>query len=282
MPKLAFIAEDLAPGDRRRSPLDPRDLTLVRIAAPDHPDFNEAYQLLWNEFGAAHEMEDRAVIQERLKWQPIHPAEGRWLRYEMVLVRSGLEAIAVRDQVAVITSDLGDARCLVHLSHVWVDPRWRRTGLAAWLRAAPLQTARAGLFAAGLSPVSPITLVAEMEHPDEKHEARQIRLRAYEKAGFLKLDPSVVPYHQPDFRPVAQIRADSGPRPLPFALILRRVGQEHETRIPKAEARWVVESLYRMYSASFPSQDMLPLWNAQRGWAAGDGFVDLLKPLEVR
>ncbi len=279
MPNLAFLPEDLAPGDRLKQPLDPRELSLVRIGAPDHPDFDEAYQLLWDEFGALHEMEERTVILERLRWQPVHPAEGRWLRYEMVLVRRGGRSIAVRDQVAVITSDLGDARCLVHLSHVWVHPEWRRTGLAAWLRAAPIQTARAGLFAAGLSPASPITLVAEMEHPDERVEARQIRLRSYEKAGFLKIDPTVIPYRQPDFRPPSVIQADGCARPLPFALIIRRVGQEKERRIAKAEARWIVDSLYRMYATSFRPQDMIPLWEAQRDWAVGEGFVDLVRPL---
>jgi hypothetical protein len=40
-----------------------------------------------------------------------------------------------------------------------------------------------------------------------------------------------------------------------------------------------VDSLYRMYATSFRPQDMIPLWEAQRDWAVGEGFVDLVRPL---
>lgn len=278
MAQLAFLPEDLSPGDRRRVPLDPSELTLCPIHGVDQPEFEVAYGLLWTEFGALHEMESREVIRDRLSWRPVRAVDGRWFRYELVLVQRGNQPIAVRDHVAIVAPDSNSVRCVVHLSHVWVDPAWRRTGLAAWLRALPLQTARQALVSSGHSTESPITLVAEMEHPDNSVEARQIRLNAYEKAGFLKLDPAVVPYHQPDFRPPADIDASGGPQPLPFGLIVRRVGREHETQLARGEALQLVDCLYRMYGLGFRARDMAPLWDRQKEWAKGEGFVGLLPP----
>ena len=58
-------------------------------------------------------------------------------------------------------------------------------------------------------------------------------------------------YHQPDFRAPHEIDATGGPRPLPFQLIVRRVGREHEQTISGAEVRQLVEALYAIYGAQF-------------------------------
>src|SRR5207245_9291530 len=116
----------------------------------------------------------------------------------------------------------------VQLRCVCVQRGRRLSGLAVWLLDWPLQTARACLAAAGFPAASAITLVAEMEHPDPQFPNRLVRLAAYEKAGFKKVDSEVVKYFQPDFRPPHQIDASGGPRPLSFGLVLRRVGREEE------------------------------------------------------
>src|SRR5262249_33753783 len=156
----------------------------------------------------------------------------------------------VRDHTVVATERYGLPEAVVHLSHALIEPPARRTGLAGWLRAWPLQTARATLAAAGLPVTAPITLVAEMEHPDSNVD-RMVRLQAYEKAGFQKIDSSAVHYFQPDFRPPERIDASGGPRPLPFGLIVRRVGRECDEFVRGAEVRKLVECLYTMYGTSF-------------------------------
>jgi len=65
-----------------------------------------------------------------------------------------------------------------------------------------------------------------------------------------------VRYFQPDFRPPAEIDASGGPRPLPFQLIIRQVGQENGRTISGAKVRRLVRALYAMYGAQFRPRDM--------------------------
>jgi hypothetical protein len=146
------------------------------------------------------------------------------------------------------------------------------------LRAWPIQTARACLAVAGLPADSPITLVAEMEHPDTVFPNRMIRLKAYEKAGFKKVDPLRVNYFQPDFRPIAEIDASGGPRPLPFGLVIRRVGREQEQVIRGAEARGIVDCLYQMYGTGFRASDMAAAWRTVRDYPGDESEIPLVPP----
>ncbi len=277
---IEFIANDLAPGDARSLAVDGRGLEIVRIRSAADSLFATAYEKLWAEFGAANEMEPRAVIERRLAWHPALSAGDGWLRYEMFLVRHDNEFVAVRDHTAIVTRRDGAARATVHLSHVLVDPSWRRTGLAGWLRAWPIQTARACLAAAGLPVNSPVTLVAEMEHPEERFPNRMIRLKAYERAGFKKVDPGMVEYFQPDFRPPADIDAGGGPQPLPFGLILRRVGREMEPSISGWEVREIVEALYQMYATGFREQDMAVVRRTLHNYPGDEAEVPLMPPTQ--
>ena len=143
-----------------------------------------------------------------------------------------------------------------------------------------MQTARACLAAAGYSAASPITLVAEMEHPDPHFPNRLVRLAAYQKAGFKNVDPARVKYFQPDFRPPHEIDASGGPRPLPFRLVLRRVGREEEQIIHGAEIREIVECLYRMYETGFREQDMAAVWQNLRDYPDGTANIPLLPPTQ--
>jgi hypothetical protein len=103
---------------------------------------------------------------------------------------------------------------------------------------------------------------------------------SYQRAGFVKVDPSVVTYHQPDFRPPAEIDAAGGPLPLPFALILRRVGREAETSISGAELRAAVHALYTMYSLEFREKDMRALFE-QLDSSYPTQDVPLVEPLKM-
>jgi hypothetical protein len=171
-------------------------------------------------------------------------------------------------------------RVTLHLSHLWIHPTHRRTGIAGWMRALPLETARTLLARANHFSDAPMTLIAEMELPDGKDEDRNLRLLAYEKAGFLKVDPRVALYLQPDFRAPSQIDASGAPQPIPMALILRRVGHENETSAPASFIRSIIHDLYTLYSETFRSCDMAPLWDRWRTLPNGPTPISLLPPTQ--
>jgi len=238
---------DLAPGDLKSTTLDLAQYDLASIRATNDPLFEPAYARLWEEFGPKDEMESRAVLDRRFHLGP------RFF-YEMALVRTAGVFAAVRDHTAALAGD--GSHVVVHLSHNLVSPLARRTGLAGWMRALPIAAARQCLAANAAPPGAPITLLAEMEFPRPDDPPRLIRLQAYERAGFRKIDPQCVPYFQPDFRTPAVIDATGGPRPLAFQLLVRRVHREHERVIFGAEARQLVETLYDIYRPQFRPADL--------------------------
>lgn len=275
MAQTPFIPADLAPGDQKSATFDVSAIRVDRVGSEDDPLFEFAYARLWEQFGKANEIETRTVLGKRLKWDPARPLDGLAMRYDLLLMRDPAGAfVAARDHTA-----LADATgVVVHLSHALVDPAWRRTGLAGWLRAMPIQTARACLERAGLPTTAPITLCAEMEYLEGDDESRLIRLRAYERAGYKKVDPAVVHYHQPDFRPQEAIDASGGPEPLPFQLIVRRVGRESEDVISGAEVRSLVERFYSMYAQGCRPADMEPVWAQLAKYPAPEARISLLPP----
>ena len=234
----------LAPGDGKSASLDPAQFSWSQIRSCDDPLFETAYAALWQEFGAAHEMEPRAVLAARM-------SDAGQTRYEILLVRAGTEIAAVRDHTAIACA----GEIIVHLSHLFVAPAWRRSGLAGWMRAAPILTARHIATATGADG-SDVTLVGEMEYDDGNDPRKALRLLAYERAGYLKINPQSVRYHQPDFRPPEVIDASGGAQPLPFQLIIRLVGRERERSISGREVRRIVSALHTMYGAQFRAQDM--------------------------
>jgi hypothetical protein len=264
-------SSDLAPGDSKSAELDLRSFDITRIRAVNDPLFEFAYQRLWQEFGAKDEMESREVLDLRFRLAP-------QMLYEMLLVRRSGEFVAVRDHTAIVTQPGNHA--VVHLSHNLVSPAARRTGLAGWLRAWPLATARECLAQHGMASGARISLLAEMEYPCAADPARLIRLQAYEKAGFRKIDPAVTPYHQPDFRTPEIIDATGGPRPLPFQLIVRRVGREHERVVSGEEVRFLVQALYDIYRPQFRSSDFAhPLLSLDK-YPPARTLIPLLSPTQ--
>jgi GNAT superfamily N-acetyltransferase len=291
----ALRPDDLAPGDRPVARQDWSDVAVRRVRDAADPDFALAYQRLWAAFGPGGGMETEAVIRERLAWDPARPLAERpagdgpgsgdagrvALAYELLVLRRAGSLAALRDHTAVVRLDGGGrprpAPVVVHLSHAWVEPAERGSGLAAWLRALPLQAARRCAAAAGASAGAPMVLVAEMESPDPDKTERTIRLRSYERAGFQKVDPVAAPYAQPDFRP-PEVLARSAPRPLPLDLILRRVGREDEREMPAAELAAVVAAIYAVYGQHVPSAALAPLAAAAARFTARQPSFRLLPP----
>ena len=276
---VALRPDDLAPGDRSVAARDWSDLRVHRIADVQDPDFALAYERLWSEFGPLGEMERRRVIEERLAWNPERPIGAAALSYELLVLRRAGAVAALRDHSAVVRLDeRGRPRpgpVVVHLSHAFVVPSERGTGLAAWLRALPLAAAHRVARASGCPADASVVLVAEMEPPDPARPARLPRLRSYERAGFRKLDPAAAPYAQPDFRELAP---GETPRPIPLALVLRRVGREHETEIPAAELAAVVEAIYAVYAVHIPAALLDPLREAAAVWTGRSPTFRLLPP----
>jgi GNAT superfamily N-acetyltransferase len=279
--EVELRVEDLAPSDRDAAARDQADIRVRRVVSVADPDFALAYERLFSEFGPRGEMETRAVIVDRLAWDPARPVGRAALAYELLVLRRGGAVAALRDHTAVVRLDAKrrpvDGPLVVHLSHAFVDPAQRGTGLAAWLRALPLQTARRCAAAAGCAPGTPIVLVAEMEAPDPAEPNRMPRLRSYERAGFQKIDPAAASYAQPDFR-APEILAGATPRPVPLELVLRRVGREHASAMPAAEVAAVVEAIYAVYAVHVPVLALDPLRVAARDWTARHPSFRLLPP----
>ena len=277
-----LIPEDLAPGDVRALEVDWTGLHVVRVRTPDHPLLPRLYARLWEEFGPRGEMEKESVIVQRLGWNPRQPVEHHALLYEMLAVLAGDEVVGIRDHTAIVPMPphRGDhpGQVIVHLSHVLVEPPLRGGGLSAWLRAFPLQAARECAAAAGEPASDRITLVAEMEHPDGHTPAVMARLRSYDRAGFRKIDPDVVRYVQPDFRPPAEIDASSV-QPVPLSLVVRRVGREHESAVAGAEVRAIVRALYTMFGVHTRADHMAPLWGLLDHFPGPGETVALRSPL---
>lgn len=271
-----MIPADLAPGDAKSAALDATGYELHRIRDPGNAEFGLAYGALWDEFGAHGEMETLDVITRRLRWNPATLTHGCALLYELLLVTRDGAFVGVRDHTAIVRPGFGLA--VVHLSHNLVAPAFRRTGIAGWLRALPVQAARAALAAQGRDTPHPIALVAEMEPADPANAARTIRLTAYERAGYRKIDPTAIRYLQPDFRPPLEINATGGPAPLPLDLLVRLVGEETRATLPASAVRGITESLYRMYAVGFRPADMAPLWRHLETFPPGETPIPLVPP----
>jgi hypothetical protein len=261
--------DELAPGDRAAAALDAAALEIHRIHRIQDPLFETGYAALWEEFGARGEMERRATLEARF-------GSGSRFLYEMAVVLSRGRLAAVRDHTAVAMG----GEVVVHLSHNLVLPEWRRSGLAGWMRALPVDTGRRCAEANGLAPGAPLVLVAEMEFFDPLEPATGLRLKAYEKAGFKKVDPRAFAYHQPDFRAPEQIDATGGAKPLPFQLVLRRLGRERETAMSGEELRTLASALRALYAEQLRPVDMAhPALSLER--CPGDSVrVALLAPTE--
>jgi hypothetical protein len=271
-----MIPSDLAPGDTKSLEGDWSSMELHRVQSADDPEFDVAYGALWAEFGARGEVEQPTVLSRRLRWNGEKLVQGYALRYRLVLLKSQRKLAAVRDHTAIVRS--GQEETIVHLSHNLIAPEWRRSGLAGWLRALPIQSARNCLAEQGRSSASPIILVGEMKALDSADHASYTRLKAYEKAGYLLIDPRRVRYLQPDFRAPAEIDLTGGARPLSLSLIVRRVGRESELTISGAEVLRIVEAIYRVYSETFRRCDMAPALASLESYPAPDEIIDLLPP----
>ena len=271
-----MVPGHLAPGDAKSLESDWSRIERHDIRDTNDPFFDMAFGALWAEFGVIGEMEQAAVLARRLTWNPLESREGASLRYSLVLLTCENEFVAVRDHTVIVLEDQPGA--VVHLSHNLVAPQWRRTGIAGWMRALPVSDAKECLQMLGRSMDSPVTLVGEMEHLHPGRPSTLVRLAAYEKAGFLMVDPARVDYLQPDFRDPAEIDISGGPQPVPLCLVLRRVGLESGMSLDACEVHRVARSLYKMYGMEFRERDMRVVRDSLESYPPSGERIDLISP----
>lgn len=209
------------------------------------PDFEDGYAALAAEFAPRGELERREVVAAWLDGPPTR--SSAWPSYQMLVARDERGALAgVRDCHVAIDRAAGLA--VAYLAHALVLPAYRRTGLGALLRDAPITLIEELLRAMSIAPGSvDVLLAAEMEHPSRDDEASIIRLVVYGQAGFAAIAPAALPYWQPDFRELGEGDVAQA-RPISLLAIVRHVGHEGAATLPKVLARAFVETLYAVFS----------------------------------
>jgi hypothetical protein len=237
-----------------------RKYEVESIEHPDHPDFLRAYQILWDGFGASGEMESVDVIRRMLLDDSMQPLpSGTFARFFLLVARDAKTGAirGVRDGRVLVNPAYAPDLCVVYLSHIYMLPDARGSVLTYWLRIAPLDLAVTYLHQLHQrgriqlpAPDAPgryfgmrVDLAAEMEYFTPEDKLSLQRVLFYGRGGFDAIDPRHFPYRQPDFRDPAEI-ARTGDRPVPFMLLLRRVGREREARLPIDEAAAVMKLLY--------------------------------------
>ncbi|AUX27717.1 hypothetical protein SOCEGT47_083150 [Sorangium cellulosum] len=251
--------------------VDPRDVcpgegpekvarALARFSVDEVRDaasFDEGYAALDAVFGPKGELERREVLTAWFAGEHTDPAAPVVATYHMLLAR-GVDGdgrlAGVRD--CYVTLDRAARRCVVLLSHALVLPAFRRTGLAALLRAAPVALARRALDAAGLGGAE-VLLAAEMEAVDPDDRDTVVRLLAYGRAGFSVVPPAVLPYAQPDFRDTAALGV--APVPLPLLAVVRQVGEEARPDIPRDRAASFLRHYQAAHAREVSQEELAPI-----------------------
>lgn len=272
-----------------------RNYSIWSIEDPDDPDFERAYELLFSAFGAQGEMERKEVIEGFLRAGPYREtASGTLIRYFLLVAKDAQgELRGVRDGTVLLNPNYDPTLCLVYLSHIYMLPNARGTVLSYWLRIAPVEIAMqhmARLHSLGKfrlpMPESParyfgmqVSLAAEMEYFTPEEKLSWQRLLFYGRGGFDAINPRHFPYRQPDFRDPEVIRA-TGNHPVPFMLLLRRMGRERQATLPIREAQAVMRLLYDDFAThcapEFLENSLQLVLNRLEERAKTKSFVELL------
>lgn len=236
-----------------------RAFELWEIIDPRDPAFQHAYDLLWDAFGPQGEMERQQAIEGFLRDDAYEATpSGTYIRYFLIAARDrNGKLLGVRDGSVLVNPAYAPDLCVVYLSHLYMLPEARGTVLSYELRIAPVEIAMDylhGLHSRGLiqlpAPNQPgryfgmtISLAAEMEYYTPDESVSWQRILFYGRGGFDAINPRHFPYLQPDFRDPHEILA-TGNRPLPFMILVRRMGRERQASMPVEEASAIMRMLY--------------------------------------
>ena len=271
-----------------------RNFQVWSIGFPSHPDFQAAYELLWNEFGPHGGMERIEAVKSFLLEDPYEPtASGTFMRYFLLVAKDHAgNLLGARDGVLLLNQSYDPDLLVVFLSHIVMKPEARGTVLSYWLRIAPVELAvsyLSDLLAMGKikvpAPDQPsknfgmrIDLAAEMEYFSPEDPISLQRILFYGRGGFDAINPRYFPYRQPDFRDPDVIR-ETGNQPVPFMVLLRRLGRERQATIPTEEARAVMRLLYDDFATHCLPENLEGALEAvigKLGTREARGTVDLL------
>lgn len=167
--------DDIAPQEREKALSALAMLRIEEVIDPDGSAFTACYAMLNAFFGPRGEMEDRALLAHLVGERVIRYGDGLEASYHLVGVWSGDELVAARD--CYVDLDRGLGFSIVGLSHAYIAPHWRRSGISALLRALPASMARRDQ-AKRLGRELPMLVAAEMEPVDPRNPDTIIRLLA--------------------------------------------------------------------------------------------------------
>lgn len=261
---------DVAAPDRDRVATVLRRVRLEEVRDADSRAFHAAYDLLATAFYDSGELEERETLAGFVR--------DRWLRYSpglegiyhLVTAWDGDTLVGVRD--CYVDVDAEARVCVVGLAHVYVTPAWRRTGLAAALRAVPITLARSASHSAGL----PTLVVAEMEPVDPADPETVIRLLAYGRAGFGVFDPRRLRYSQVEFRDLEGAAHTAQP----MLAVVRPMGVESLT--PEVVASFP-RIFYATHRGFVPGTRVDPseAWLDEHLWASSEPVALLPLPVDA-
>jgi hypothetical protein len=124
-----------------------------------------------------------------------------------------------------------------------------------------------------------VNMAAEMEFFTPEERISWERILFYGRGGFDVINPRHFPYQQPDFRPPEEIKR-SGNMPIPFMLLLRRLGRERQAAVPIREAQAVMRLLYDEFATycapEFLANSLQLVLNRLEERAKTKNFVELL------
>ena len=237
---LHLQSVDISPRERGPRVIEALHRFTIREVTDSGPLFEMAYQALWDEFGARGELEVPEVLLRELTGR-----DNPHFSYHLLTFWEGDQLAAVRDLFVVLVPDVGG---YVLLSHSLVIPRFRRSGVGALIRGAPVSIGRRQLQRAGIS--GDLLLMAEMDPLDPNTDATMIRLLAYGNAGFRVIPPQILPYVQPDFS--GWVSAGREPAPIPLMLVVRWVDHEEETALPAPIIRLLTDGIDEVHHLDYP------------------------------
>lgn len=272
-----------------------RQFEMWEIMDPDDPDFRPAYDALWGAFGPSGEMEREDVIRQYIRDDSFDPTpSGTYVRYFLLAARDRSGRLCgVRDGSILVNPQYAPDLCVVYLSHIFMFPEARGTVLSYWLRIAPVEIAvqyLADLHQRGRItlplPDAParyfgmrLDLAAEMEYFAPEDRISWQRILFYGRGGFDAVNPRHFPYLQPDFREPEEIRR-TGNNPLPFMVLVRRMGRERAAMMPIDEASALMRLLYDDFAChcapEFLESSLKVVLDRLGERAKRKNFVDLL------
>lgn len=269
--------EDIFYEENLEKVLDSRERFTLRLA--DATTFDQGYEPLFERFGPPGEIERRDLLRRWFDGPVPGPDPEIDVRYHMVLAWDPTGALAgVRD--CFVTVDRKARRVVVLLSHVLVLPPARRSGLAALLRAVPIELARRAAAEHGVDDPA-ITLFGEMETVVPAERDTVIRYVAYGRAGFRAVDPRALAYAQPDFGEFDDLGA-----PVPLVPVVRLVGHEGRDQLTGDEALAMMRHLRAIHARHCDHEHVAALNGAICQQIDPDGRIPLLRlpstPRETR